>query len=245
MELGIRGKTALVLGGSAGIGKAIARALTSEGVKVAIAARSGDKLSAAQKEISAAMTIQCDLEEVGAAKNAVLQVASELGGLDILVTNTGGPPKAPLLDLSTMQWQVGIQTLLLSVLEATAAAHPIMARGKWGRVLMVTSSAAREPLPGLNISNTLRAGLLGLMKSASTEWAKDGITVNCLLPGYTATERLLEIGVDTARIQQSIPMGRLARPEELGSLAAFLASEHAGYLTGQAITLDGGAGKGY
>lgn len=239
MDLGLRGKRALVMGGSSGLGKAIARTLRDEGATVAICARGLERLEATARELEAA-ALPCDLSEPGAGERVVRAAIEALGGLDILVCNTGGPPTGAFESLSSAQWQAGFNGLFMSAVEAMRAALPGMRAGGYGRLLLVTSVAAKEPLANLTISNALRAGLLGLVNSVSREVAAAGITVNALLPGYTKTERLAELGSSDEQFASQIPAGRLGRPEELAALTAFLASERAGYLTGQAIACDGG-----
>ena len=160
--------------------------------------------------------------------------------MDILVTNTGGPPAGAFEKITANDWHKSFDNLWMSTVESVLAVLPYMRQQKWGRILAITSISAREPQPGLVISNSLRAGLLGLVNSVSRDVAKDGITVNALLPGYTATERLTELGVDDATMGPKIPAGRIGRPEEFAALAAFLASDRASYITGQAIAVDGG-----
>ena len=240
MELHLKGKRALVQGASSGLGRAIAEALVREGAKVAVSSSNPDRIAIAAREMGAAAGIAADLSRPGAGTALIQQVERQLGGLDILVTNTGGPPKGPFEELTPAQWQEGFQSLWLSATDSIRAALPGMRQRKWGRILLVTSAAAREPMAGLNISNGLRAGLLGLTKSISNEVARDGITINALLPGYTDTERLQELNIPTDKITSQIPAGRLGKPEELAALAAFLASEPAAYVTGQAIACDGG-----
>ncbi|MBS2022787.1 MAG: SDR family oxidoreductase [Deltaproteobacteria bacterium] len=240
MDLGLYGKRALVCGSSSGLGKAVARALVQEGAKVAIVSRSAERLKAAAIETGAGMQLVSDLDQPGAGKAVVDEVVRAWGGVDVLVTNTGGPPKGKFLEVTNAQWQVGFQALWLSAVESIQAALPGMIERKWGRVLLITSVAAKEPIAGLTVSNGLRAGLLGLTKTLALEVADKGVTVNALLPGYTKTERLVELGVTDEQIASSVPARRLATPEEFGALAAFVASDRAGYLTAQALSLDGG-----
>lgn len=240
MDLGLDGKRAFVMGGSSGLGRGISEALIAEGVCTAICARGRDRLEATALEIGAHLSLVCDLTQPGAARTAVEQAQSAFGGLDILVTNTGGPPKGKFEDITREAWLGGFQTLWLAAVEGIQAALPGMKAQRWGRILLITSTAAKDPIAGLTVSNGLRAGLLGLVNSFSREIAADGITVNALLPGYTRTARLAELKVDETTMTAQIPAGRLGKPEELGALAAFLASESAAYITGQAIACDGG-----
>lgn len=239
MDLGLSGKRALVMGASTGLGKAIARALSAEGARVVVCARGRERLEATARELGA-LPIVRDLSEPGAGAAAIREAIERLGGLDIVVCNTGGPPTGAFEALSTEQWQAGFQGLFLSTVEAMRAVLPGMRAQGFGRILLVTSVAAREPIANLTVSNALRAGLLGLANTVSREVASAGVTVNALLPGYTKTERLEELGSSDEQLTSQIPARRLGKPEELGALAAFLASERAAYITGQAIACDGG-----
>jgi 3-oxoacyl-[acyl-carrier protein] reductase len=244
MNLGIQGKRALVQGASSGLGYAIAKALLREGVKVAICARPSERLKQAQRDLGAQVAIAADLSRSGESARSVSEARSQLGGLDIVVINTGGPAKADFLQLSDSQWSEGVESLWMGAVGALREALPHMMAQKWGRLLLVTSAAAKEPMAGLTISNGLRAGLLGLTKSISNEVAHSGVTINALLPGYTDTERLRELGIPADKISAAIPARRLGKPEEFAATAAFLASEPAAYITGQAIAVDGGFLKG-
>jgi 3-oxoacyl-[acyl-carrier protein] reductase len=240
MDLGLRGKRALVMGASSGLGRAVAAALAHEGAQVAVCSRDEGRIQAAAKQVGSTLAVVSDLSRPNAGRAAVEKVLQVWGSLDILVCNTGGPPTGAFQDVSAQQWQEGFQSLWLSAVDSINAALPGMRRSRWGRVLLVTSAAAKEPIPGLTVSNGLRAGLLGLCKSLSHEVAHEGVTINCLLPGYTATERMQQLGVDTEKMAAQIPAKRLGRPEELAAAAAFLASEQAAYITGQALAIDGG-----
>lgn len=240
MDLGLRGKRALVLGASQGLGRAIAAELVQEGATVAIASRDPAKIAAAANDIGAAHAFVCDLQQPGAGAAAVSEAKAALGGLDILVCNSGGPPKSDFASTTAEAWLAGFQLLWLSTTDAMHAALPDMQAQGFGRILVVTSIAAREPLPGLTVSNGLRAGLLGLLKDLSRDVAKDGVTVNALLPGYTRTERMAQLGVTDAQVASSVPAGRMGGPEEFAAMAVFLASSRASYVTGQAIAVDGG-----
>lgn len=240
MDLGMTGKRALVLGASRGLGRAIAAALVAEGAQVAIVSRNPDTLQATARDIGAHLALPADLDRPGAARAVVQAVLERWGGVDILVTNTGGPPKAEFAQVTREAWLSGFESLWLSSVDAIQTALPGMIERRWGRVLLVTSVAAKEPMPALTVSNGLRAGLLNLCKSLSHEVAQHGVTVNALLPGFTRTERMVELGVTDAQIAAQVPAGRMGTPEEFAALAAFLASEPAGYVTGQAIACDGG-----
>jgi 3-oxoacyl-[acyl-carrier protein] reductase len=240
MDFGLEGKKALVAGASSGLGRAIAETLIQERATVGICSRDQARIQGTAAKIGATMSYVCDLSLPGAGKKMVEQVAAALGGVDILVMNTGGPPKGTFAEVTDEQWRSSFQNLWMSAVDAIQAALPLMKKGRFGRILLITSVAAKEPMGALTISNGLRAGLSGLAKSLSQEVARDGITVNCLLPGYTDTERLRELGIPPDKIAAQVPAGRLGKPEELGALAAFLCSRQAGYITGQVIAVDGG-----
>ncbi len=244
MELGLRGRRALVFGASRGLGYAIADELVREGARVCLVARDGDRLAAAAVRLSlqgeSVVYLAADLAQPGAAKAVTEQAIAELGGVDILVCNSGGPPKATFAQVDAVAWQAGFQNLWLSTTDAMTAALPTMTAQGFGRILLVTSVAAKEPMAGLTVSNGLRAGLLGLVKSVAPEVAAQGVTINALLPGFTRTERMTELGVTDAQVAAQVPMGRMGEPAEFAALATFLASARAGYITGQAIAVDGG-----
>ena len=245
MNLNLTGKTALVFGASQGIGKAIAVSLIAEGVKVAICSRTESTLNQTKNEIKAELAIPGDLTKAGEAKRITEQVIKEFGRLDILITNTGGPAKGNFSEVTLDQWNTDFQSIWLSVVESLQSALPKMSENNYGRVLMVTSLAAKEPLPGLTTSNGLRAGLAGLTRSISNEYASKGITLNLLLPGYTNTDRLKALNLSEEKVKELVPAGRLGEPCELADMATFLASEKGAYITGQSIAIDGGVLKGH
>jgi 3-oxoacyl-[acyl-carrier protein] reductase len=239
VDLGLSNKRALVTGASRGLGKAIAAALAAEGAKVAVCARDTARLEAAAKEIGA-IGLAADLSQPGAANAVLRQAGEKLGGVDILAVNTGGPAAGGFADISDDAWRKAFEGLWISAVDLIRGALPGMRQRRWGRIMIVTSISAKEPLQNLMISNALRPGLHGLVNALSREVAGDGVTVNAIMPGYTLTERIRELGVDEKQAAAQIPAGRMGRPEEFGALAAFLASAQAGYICGQAIACDGG-----
>lgn len=240
MDLQLQGRTALVFGGSRGLGRAIAAELVAEGAQVVIVARDAARVVRVAAEMGA-LGLPGDLSVAGAGADLVHRAAALAGRMpDILVTNTGGPPTGSFQSTGATAWAAGFQALWMSAVDSMQAALPAMKANGWGRILVVTSVAAKEPQPGLVISNGLRAGLLGVVNTLAREVAGDGITVNALLPGYTNTDRMAELGVDNTSMGPKIPAGRLGEPAEFAALAAFLASGRASYITGQAIAVDGG-----
>jgi 3-oxoacyl-[acyl-carrier protein] reductase len=222
----------------------MAKAFADEGAKVAICSHDIGKIEAAAKKIQGSLPFVCDLEKSGEGTRLVKDVKSRLGGLDVLVTNSGGPPKGHFSALKMEDWEKGFRGLWMGPLECIYEALPSMKEQKWGRIILSTSTSAKEPIAGLTISNAMRAGLLGLMKTLSIEVASSHVTVNAILPGYTDTEHLASLKIPDSVFNQLIPMHRLGRPDELASLALFLGSEVAAYITGQAIACDGGALRG-
>ncbi len=245
MDLLIKDKVALVFGASKGLGKAIAASLVQEGVRVIIAARNRKRLEQAMTETGAIDSFTVDLQVEGDGPRIVEKIVQKYGAVDILVTNSGGPPNGFFADIDNVLWKNQYQNLVLSPVEIIRTALPAMQQQQWGRILMVTSVTAREPIAGLTISNVLRTGLLGLVKSLSNEVASQNITVNAMLPGYTKTQRLVDLHIDEEKICGEIPARRLGTPEEFAHLASFLGSEKAGYITGQMIACDGGYLRGY
>lgn len=244
MDLGIQGKKALVMASSQGLGKAVAQELVREGAQVILSSRNLEALEAAAKEVGAVGVIPADLAEKGAAAALVEAAADQLGGLDILVTNAGGPPSGTFADITEEQWSLSFQELFSSVTEAVRAGIPFMAEENWGRIVMITSIAGKEPIHNLTISNALRAGLHGLMNTLSKELGPQGITVNAVLPSFTATDRLKHLGADLSKLAEGIPVGRIGDPEDFGKLVVYLCSVQAGFISGQAVGFDGGSMQG-
>ena len=245
MNLGLENRVALVMGASRGIGRAIAAALAGEGAKVAIASRSLEKLEEASSEIGGGATPfaadAADLERLAALP---AEVEAALGPIEILVLNTGGPPFGGALAHELDDWEAAYRSLVLAPRVLSGAVIPGMRERGWGRIVNVGSSSTREPIPGLNLSNSHRMAAVGFLKTLSHEVAADGITVNTVATGRFATERLADAsgsldGAEEAA-KQEVPAARLGRPEEYGDLVAFLCSERAAYITGTVIPIDGG-----
>lgn len=240
MDLQIKNRRALVLAASEGLGKAVAKELADEGARVLISSRNEAKLQTTAQEVGAEGYICCDLESPESVQQLIEQVQARFGGIDILVTNAGGPPPGGFHDIDDVQWQSAFQSLFMAVVTLVRAFQPAMAAQHWGRVVMITSVAGKEPIPNLTISNALRAGVHGLMNTLSKELGAEGITVNAVLPSYTETDRVQQLGAKEQFVQQ-IPAGRLGQPHELAKLVAFLSSDAAGFISGQAVGFDGGA----
>ncbi len=239
MDLGIANRRALVMGGSTGLGKAIAQALVQEGVRVAICARGAERVAVTASQIGAE-GIVTDLSKPGAASAVVAEAERRVGPLDILIANTGGPPPGKFVDISDDSWRAAFEALWMSSVGSIRAALTGMRTRRWGRVVLVTSIAAREPVANLFLSNSLRAGLHGMVNALSKEVAADGVTVNALMPGYTMTERLQDLRLDESALTAQIPARRLGSSEDFAAAAAFLCSQQANYVTGQALACDGG-----
>jgi 3-oxoacyl-[acyl-carrier protein] reductase len=253
-------RVALVCAASKGLGKASAAALALDGVRVAICARGGDALAETAVALRASGTevlpIQADLRRAEDVTRVIETTVEMFGGLDILVTNTGGPPSGPFMTLDEAAWHDAIDALLLSVVRLCLGAIPHMQTRGGGRIINITSISAKQPIAGLVLSNSLRAAVTGLAKTLSVELAPHNILVNCVAPGYTRTDRVVELSTATAvhegitpdqaerRIVDSIPLGRMGTPEEFGAVIAFLASPAASFVTGVTIPVDGGWVRG-
>lgn len=261
MKLGLAGRTALVTGGSAGIGKAAALALAQEGAAVVVASRTTEKLEKACREISDQTGVSpraevCDVTDLKALRKLVAGVEEVSGGLDILINNAGGPAPGVLSATSFEDWEEAWRLSLMSVVVATKEALPAMRSRKWGRVISVTSVVAQEPSPGMVLSATYRAGVAAFTKAIAAETAPDGVTANAVLPSAVLTDRARFLigqqaeqdGVSfedaLAKTESGLPMKRFATSEEMGSLIAFLCSENAGYVSGRNVVIDGCVTKG-
>jgi len=245
VDLGIDGRTALVMGASRGIGRGIAGALAREGARVAISSRSEDSLRDAAEEMNGEIqAFAADTGDLDRLRELPGEVAEALGPIDILVTNTGGPPAGRALDNSLEEWEEAFRSLVLATRVLVEGVLPGMRERGWGRIVNVASSSIREPIQGLTLSNANRMAALGLLETLADEVAGDGVTVNTVATGMFATERLADPqgspeGAEAAA-KQRVPAKRLGQPEEYGDLVAFLCSERAAYLTGAVIPLDGG-----
>lgn len=261
MDLGLKGKVALVAGGSQGLGLSVAMEFAREGCKVAICALDDPHLPAAAEAIGKAtggevFAIPADVSDLEQAKSFVRKSAARFGTVDILVNNAGGPPSMSFLEIDDELWLRGCRLNLLSTIVMTREAVPVMKEKRWGRIINMTSIAVKQPIDGLILSNTVRSGVIGFAKSLSNELAPFNITVNSVCPGYTMTDRVRNLATVLAQKQGTtpeavigkweaeIPMKRIGTPEEFASLVVYLASERAGYITGAAVQIDGGWYKG-
>jgi 3-oxoacyl-[acyl-carrier protein] reductase len=249
MDLGISGRVALVGGATQGIGRAVAEALVAEGARVVVTAREDRRTAAVAAEIGAAAGFGWDTGDVDGAVVLVEQVEQRIGPVEILVTNTGGPPAGPdPLAFTDAQWEAAHRHLLLAPIALLRRVLPGMRERGWGRVVGIASTSVREPLEGLMLSNTERSAALAAYKTLAREVARDGVTINSLLPGMIATQRIADlrgsIAAAEAGAKQAVPAARLGRPEEMAAAAAFLCSEPAAYITGVALAVDGGLLRG-
>jgi 3-oxoacyl-[acyl-carrier protein] reductase len=256
MDLGIKGKVALVIASSRGLGQAMAVSLAREGVNVAVTGRNPEGLQKSVQLIEAAggkaLALNWDLSDHSVIDSLISKVENELGPIDILINNTGGPPPTPAAGQDPALWTKSFNDMVLSLIAITDRVLPGMRQRKWGRIITSTTSGAISPIKNLAISNTLRAALLAWSKTLSGEVAADGITVNIIMPGRVSTDRLRQLDEARAKRENTsyekvveaslkqIPMGRYGDPTEYGDTAAFLASQNASFITGSVIRVDGG-----
>lgn len=257
MDLGLKGKTVLVTAGSQGLGRACAAGFAREGARVVICGRSQEGLDDALAHIPGGVAMQADLSQSDAIDAFMARVASEVGGVDVLVNNAGGPPPGPFDVLSDADWQVAMDLTLMSAVRCSRHVLPHMRQQKWGRIMTISSYGVKQPVPNLTLSNSLRMAVLGWSKTLASQVAGDNILVNTLCPGWTQTQRVTSLltqkaaasgstlEAEEAAIVSGIPLGRMGRPEELANLAVFLGSQAASYITGSAIAVDGGLVEGY
>lgn len=256
MDLGLAGKTAAIAAGTKGIGLACAQALAAEGCRVAICGRSSERFEEALASIPGeGRAGVCDVSQADSIEAWLDAVRADWGAPDILITNTGGPPAGSWPQMTDADWQSGFDSTLMAAVRMTQWAAPHMRAKGWGRIVHITSVTAREPSAMLPISTALRAGISALCRLQSDELAPDGVTVNCLLPGHTATDRQTHLAekraaaegitVEQALERQGLanPVRRLGEPEEIGAAAAFLCSRQAAFITGTSLLVDGGLAR--
>jgi 3-oxoacyl-[acyl-carrier protein] reductase len=261
MDLGLKNRSVIIAASSDGIARAAADKFAAEGARIAICSRNETRIQAVAEDIRKRHNVEVfaaplDVTDATAVHQFVEQTTTTFGSVDVCVTNAGGPPAKMFLDTTTEEWHRAAELNLMSIIHFARAVLPIMQRQKWGRIVTITSVSVRQPISDLIYSNTIRAGVLGLVKSLSNEFGKDGITVNNVGPGYTATQRLNSLiekraaGLNIApedyakQIAADVPLKRLAQPEEVADAIVWLASERASYITGQTLLVDGGIFKG-
>jgi 3-oxoacyl-[acyl-carrier protein] reductase len=261
MDLGLKNRVALVAASSQGLGLATAEAFAAEGCRVAMCARNQQTLEAASDKIGKQHKVEIftgafDVTDSAAVSQFVAAVATKFGGVDICVTNAGGPPAKGFLAVTLDEWQRALELNFLSTVYFAREVIPHMQRKHWGRIITITSITTKQPVTDLVLSNAVRAAVVGLVKSLANEFGKDGILVNNVGPGFTATDRLRELAKArssaTGTSEQEVfegwaadaPLKRLGEPRELADTVVWLASERASYVTGQTVLVDGGMYKG-
>lgn len=261
METGLKNRVALVSGASQGLGRATATAFANEGAHLALCARNSEALQQLAGELRTRFGVEvhyeaCDAHDRTATEQFVRNAHDVFNRIDICVTNAGGPPARQFLETTQQEWEDAFALNLRSAIDFARAVIPYMQKQQWGRIITISSVTVKQPQPQLVLSNAIRAGVMGLVRSLANEFGKDGITANNVGPGYTATARLIELaerrasatGKSTQEIEQTwinqIPLGRLGKPEEIADAIVWLASERAAFITGQTILVDGGMYQG-
>lgn len=245
MDLHLEGRTAIVCGGSAGIGLGIAEALAGEGANVVMFARSREPLEREAERLGG-LAVPGDVTSAEDVERLVQATVAGYGGIDILVNNSGGPPRTPAVGLDAEQVESAVRLLLVSVVRLTGLCLPHLERSDCGRIVNITSSTVKEPVDSLALSNAVRPGVIGWAKTLSRELGPKGITVNSIAPGRIDTDRIREVYPDgpTEADLQTIPLRRLGTPREIGDVVAFLCSDRAAYISGAVIAVDGGLTRG-
>lgn len=260
MDLGLKGKAAIVAAASKGLGKAVALELAREGARVAICARDAQQLERTASEIrqttgADVLAQALDVTDYAAVQKFVAATEARFGRVDICVTNAGGPPAKRFADISIEEWRAAVELTLMSAVYFAKEVLPRMQKNRWGRFLTITSLSVKQPVDGLLLSNSIRAAVTGMARTLANEYGAHGITVNNVCPGYTRTERLDELAAKMSaaenisaeqifqRWSAAIPLGRVASPEEFAAVVAFLASQRASYVNGVTLAVDGGAVK--
>jgi len=245
MDLHLEGRTALVCGASAGIGLGVAEALAGEGANVVMFARSPEPLEREAERLGG-IAVPGDVTSADDLGRLVRTAVDTFGGIDILVNNSGGPPRAPAVGLDAEQVETAVRLLLVSVVRLTGLCLPYLEQSECGRIVNITSSTVKEPTDDLALSNAVRPGVIGWAKSLSRELGPKGITVNSIAPGWIDTERIREVNPEgpTEADLRTIPLRRLGKPREIGDVVAFLCSDRAAYITGTVVSVDGGLVRG-